>query len=710
MPHLDQSSHSTIEMGADSLCPDCRRLARDSRPPTAPDATIKLDENDPILPLSYTVVDTFPRLPKLHASVRNGCKLCRLLKNVIWSHVRSDLEVRAIANKALAADKKDPEASNLEVQMDLLEWHHHAASIKFGRGPQSWWPSYIAGHIRIGHLETTLRIDLREQAQGFYRSFPRPNPLSDDSMELIQTWLDTCAKLDSDNTLHQYCPKTSKAPAPLRLLDVMQDDTVRLVQTEGQQVKYAILSYCWGTSQAVLDSRTVPSNLKARTSEFPLKSLPQTLQDSVKLVRRLGLGFIWIDALCIVQESDEWLTESTRMMDYYENAYLTIIPVACSSADQGFLQNHPWWVSEIIDWPDARNFKIEFHFPRFQNTDIDTERSVWISRGWTFQERLLSGRVLYISKDDMKFQCRGGYGDRRSGEITAQPSIVEFLPISPAHTRDSGEWNNRDMIRSKWYQLVEKYAGRQLTYESDKLLALSGVMSKFRQFFGDANPYLDGFWKNDLCHGLLWKLPQSGKLPPATKSACFPSWSWCSVNRPLKWADGGGSIECADLVEFRVAAAKDKRGTGPSLAQLVLRAWSFPFKVLNTELPDEIDIMAWFDDGSDIDDHLGPSTDLLAIVLTTYLHGQDEVDWVSDRVTVAHDISGLVVCPTKSSDGSDITYKRLGTFEVSREVEADMMQNEDEDFIPVQIEGFESTNAPNFYREVYQSKQTLVLV
>ncbi|ROV90939.1 hypothetical protein VPNG_10092 [Cytospora leucostoma] len=117
----------------------------------------------------------------------------------------------------------------------------------------------------------------------------------------------------------------------------MAGDRIRLVEDQGSHVQYAILSYCWGPSLAQQAARTLQSNLEQRRGGFTLSSLTPTLRDSVVFTRHLGIQYIWIDALCIVQDGTEWQTEAGRMMQYYAGAYVTIAPIICSSADQPFL-------------------------------------------------------------------------------------------------------------------------------------------------------------------------------------------------------------------------------------------------------------------------------------------------------------------------------------------------------------------------------------
>ena len=135
---------------------------------------------------------------------------------------------------------------------------------------------------------------------------------------MMQDCVSRC--MDSNSNQHLRCSKAKENIAPLRLLDLIYDDRVRVVKTEGLILKYAILSYCWGRSAAVEAARTFQSNVSQRVVNFPLSSLPQALRDSVIVARSLQIQYIWIDSLCIVQDSNEWPIEAGRMMDHYANS------------------------------------------------------------------------------------------------------------------------------------------------------------------------------------------------------------------------------------------------------------------------------------------------------------------------------------------------------------------------------------------------------
>ncbi|KAK7417784.1 hypothetical protein QQZ08_011480 [Neonectria magnoliae] len=712
-----------------AICSSCQSLSYDPRravPPSKPpyeyvskSFVVPLR----VIPLDSQLDDEFPQLPKLRESIKNGCPMCHFLKDVIWSHVRSGDELLVRADAAMVQDKKDPLGPNLKIRISLDEFHPDPVAMNFVKGPSKWPPLYISGRITIGDFSQPLRLEVREGQFSRILGFPEGGSLSTKSLQCIQGWIDTCTARDT--TGHESCSKEKQTLSPLRLLEVMSGDNVRLKETEGLQVQYTILSYCWGTSPDVLKSRTVPSNLSLRLSGFSLRSLPQTLQDSVTLTRRLGISYIWIDALCIVQDSDEWVTESLRMMQYYENAYLTIIPVACSSADQGFLGRRPWWVTKTIDWTGPPDRKLQFFFPGYTRISNELERSVWITRGWTFQERLLSARSLFVGRHCMMFECRFGYGSEDVGpEIRSDPTIA-FLPASAMHAAQSKEWNQVSLVRSKWYQLAAQYAGRKLTNESDRLVALSGVASKFRQLLGDQDTYLDGFWKNDLWGGLLWRIPAGEfRSKPVLKSPHFPSWSWCSVNRVLNWGGEPESVACAKLVDIIKNPHRGTNGFGPEITGLIITTWGFPLSLLKTELPAGLEIDTYLDDGSSLIDNINKSSgkQLTAVALTAYLHEQDEHTWAFDRAAEPHDVHGLILRATSQVGASYPTYQRAGVFEVIRHIESywdfdddgsagGFSESSDDEFekvVPVQ--DFENTSAPDFYKKVYASTCTITLV
>ncbi|KFA79944.1 hypothetical protein S40288_05113 [Stachybotrys chartarum IBT 40288] len=714
--------------GEKKLCQNCQLLAFDTDKAveaTAP--TRDPIEGYAVVPLRYLFEDDFPRLPRLRNSIEEGCEMCRFLKDVVWSHIRIGLDVREVASRAIARDREsDGALPNLILVLELNVYHPFLPTVKFTETRKDWLPGRIDGNITLGSLTTAISIHVNPEPRSFRPSFPSTDPLSEESLEVVQGYISSCLSPKSGD--HEYCPKSQDNVAPLRLLKVCGRDMVRLVYSEGTRVRYAILSYCWGSSAAIQASKTVESNLKSRMAGFAVTDLPRTLQDSVVLIRKLGISHVWIDALCIVQDSSEWDSESLRMMQYYENAYLTIVPLPCDSADQSFLGRRPWWVTRLIDWPGplvAKPPRLQFFFPAYTGPQLEIEKSAWGTRGWTFQEQFLSARCLFVGSHGMMFQCRAGSVCEPDEFHLDAKTSDRFLPIQTKGVLESSEWNTIDMVRSKWFLLIGKYAGRKLTYESDRLTAISGVASKFRRLFGDQNTYIDGFWRDELCNQLLWRpLPlASHRNGIVVKNAEFPSWSWCSSNVELIWSDATGVLSCADFEQRAEATATDPGNSACGHARradvLVVATWIFEARNLLQELPGGIEIDTDIDTGTDLEGALKHGR-ALAVVLTAYHDGDDPSSWRTFPVAKPHDISGLIVEETESLAGTHAMYRRIGMFNIARKTRGvcvwsgDSTDSDDEgpyyDIVPVEMEEGSLEEVLSFYRMIYANRRTIYLI
>lgn len=199
---------------------------------------------------------------------------------------------------------------------------------------------------------------------------------------------------------------------PLRLLSVMpaSSDRVSLVETSGRFLRFAALSYCWG-KRAFLTTRT--TNLSQHLQEISISDLPQTVQDAIQCTRRLGLPYIWVDALCIVQDDEtEKHEEISRMKDFYRGAYLTISASSAGACQDGFLQRRQSIEScfeMCVRLPKGTNGRIQFvkqqlkPHPRLSMCPGAEPVSY---RAWTTQESLLSSRVLIYGRIQLFWLCR----------------------------------------------------------------------------------------------------------------------------------------------------------------------------------------------------------------------------------------------------------------------------------------------------------------
>ncbi|CZR53603.1 uncharacterized protein PAC_03483 [Phialocephala subalpina] len=181
---------------------------------------------------------------------------------------------------------------------------------------------------------------------------------------------------------------------PTRLLDlgIAGADRIKLVITAGKDIedrRYAALSYCWGSSTPFT---TQPSTLCKRLEGFVLSEVPATLRESIQVSRDLGIRYLWIDALCILQGSpgdaeaqEDWQRESVCMNKVYGNAYLTIVAAGSSDCSGGLIHGRPTCTD--------RGERVAFR-------DEPISR-----RAWAHQEWLLSGRLLVFTTIGMHFVC-----------------------------------------------------------------------------------------------------------------------------------------------------------------------------------------------------------------------------------------------------------------------------------------------------------------
>ena len=176
--------------------------------------------------------------------------------------------------------------------------------------------------------EATIPIEL----SGLFESRAKDGDHSTDSkfcFELAKWWIKTCQ--DS----HSACSR-DVGNLPYRVIDIGEVDgpqKLRLVESLAEKEPYIALSYCWGDSVPLT---TTFQNLNERKREILFQEMPKTFRDAVTITRGLGIRYLWIDALCIVQDRfEDWETHSTQMSVIYANAAVTIAAAHASNTLQG---------------------------------------------------------------------------------------------------------------------------------------------------------------------------------------------------------------------------------------------------------------------------------------------------------------------------------------------------------------------------------------
>jgi hypothetical protein len=363
-----------------------------------------------------------------------------------------------------------------------------------------------------------FHLTLASEGNGQYVSGTR----LDWNPSLWCSWMDDCINK------HRTCGAVEhNGYAPTRLVDIGCIDTpAKLIEPNRTPVEYIALSHCWGGS---LPLRTTTVNLRDHFNTIPLEALPSTFQDAVKITRSMGYRYLWIDCLCITQDSEQdWLRECALMGKVYAGAVLTIAAERSESPSDGLFKmfEHTIQTCSIpICWASTGKSDVLIiglpPRPRVMTSMRDSPLS---ARGWALQERVLSRRVLHVCESATFFVCSCS----ESVDIHRWPVTIthSHYQMTRPHKQDAAQ-----SLRH-WYRLVSDYTERKLTYARDRLPAISGVARIISERFGWT--YVAGLWTHDLEAALLW-----GVYEPDTPLAINPthyngpSWSWASADRPL---------------------------------------------------------------------------------------------------------------------------------------------------------------------------------
>lgn len=341
------------------------------------------------------------------------------------------------------------------------------------------------------------------------------------------------------------------------VLDVSDQDKIKLIRVpEGMRERYISLSYCWGRgSQAVMLNKIDRPDLVSGVS---LQRLDATIRDSVIVTRQLGFKYLWIDALCIFQDDYEFKArELGRMGEIYRSATFTIVASAAKDVKEGFLTKRKSTLEKIASEFGSPGLVFKTQF------DGDGENSIaaspviirpqsldgvepWYERAWTLQEMLFSGRRLQYRANQTSWSCYcsetltqhcdGWIGGGRN-TFTNYSDVSELFLNTMGILRKENSLPPRATVLSTWYNLVQLYTQRKLTYSTDRLPAISGIAREFGSVLGDQ--YVCGLWKSDLPSGLVWSHIGRWNYASGAKSGRGPSWSWATNEIRVVWPRGG---------------------------------------------------------------------------------------------------------------------------------------------------------------------------
>ena len=307
--------------------------------------------------------------------------------------------------------------------------------------------------------------------------------------------------------------------------------------------KYMTLSYVWGKNTVF---RTTKENIRGLLRPGGVRkhkeSLPRTIRDAIDVVTALGERYLWVDALCIIQNSDRSWTLNSRVMDQvYGHSHLNICAADGSDAHaglKGYSQSYSQDVNPGLTPQIIQQYSKDVRLLSTRPAESYIKQSVWNSRGWTFQERLLSPRNLIFVGGRIYFQCRT---TARSLDILTDHQdagwSLEFLGSPSLILKDLP-----DRPLEVYKKALELYMLRQLTEPKDILAAFSGIGNVVCAASGGSLVY--GLPSSHFDWALLWEARDSAKPRPNSRDEKFPSWSWCGWEETrweTRWE--GGEID-----------------------------------------------------------------------------------------------------------------------------------------------------------------------
>lgn len=366
---------------------------------------------------------------------------------------------------------------------------------------------------------------------------------------MIKFWLAECCQ---NHTLCQshYIKVKSPRIFPTRLVNVSDPDRPFLVlnnRSRSDAREYVTISHRWPDNGSIV--KLTRMNIQKFKESIPLSQLPSSFKDAMTTARAAGFNHIWVDLLCIIQDSmKDWTMEANRMAYVYGNAALNLV-LAGSSSDAAIHEPR----NPLINLP-CRLISRECNLFVGQSSSPSLKDATVFTRGWIVQERLLSRRNVYLGLGQLRWECFDG-NSKETDPLnipTHWDSIDRFSVVGDfehkAHVQrlvNALDHIPNDIVgrtqearlyfARAWARIVKIYSNTRLTYSNDKLAAIAGFASLITQ--RAALKYIAGMWTFTLPAALLWIYAPDAHGPLLTDELAkrppwrgAPSWSWASID------------------------------------------------------------------------------------------------------------------------------------------------------------------------------------
>ncbi|KAK8127285.1 HET-domain-containing protein [Apiospora sp. TS-2023a] len=302
-----------------------------------------------------------------------------------------------------------------------------------------------------------------------YRSEISESGACGEAFQFLEKCLKDCTE-EENHGIHENC--TTGWFVPTRLVEICESGAFRVVQLPPDtDTCYTALSYCWGQGSSI---KATSANIDLLAQECSISELPAVLRDAISITRKLGIDYIWIDALCILQDdASDWEREASFMDSIYKEAYLTIAASSSSDVHDSFLdrQSASHSVGLQLETFDGRDLHIRARKRPACGVHASFEApDPWRRRAWTFQEQQLATRLISFTANELQWRCKGN-PDCECGDVkhTVDWRFPYFEPEVYTDERTMAE------LSDFWHNAVMQYSPRDLTFVSDKLPAISGL-------------------------------------------------------------------------------------------------------------------------------------------------------------------------------------------------------------------------------------------
>lgn len=350
------------------------------------------------------------------------------------------------------------------------------------------------------------------------------------SLELARKWLQHCEEQHSCLATGLGSSSISSVPSPqLFLVDVRKNCLVQSTT----KARYVALSYVWSKDESLkLSTSNIVSLQQPGALRVARPPIASVIAEAMHIVEKIGETYLWVDALCIVQDDNGMTSGLVDSMDQvYGYAVLTIIAGTVNGATLG--AHRDGCSSQAIE--KVQGLRLVSALPDIKTV---TSRSRWSTRAWTFQEAILSRRCLIFTEQQLYFRCLIDYccedvieGSSRKVDLhPARPQV----PLSSLESLLSPSLQNRMEGKAfeKYVLLIREYSSRQMTFPNDVIRAFTGIANALGKYYS-GHGFLLGLPQEIFDLAMLWYHTAPAKRRGAiafkeveSVECDWPSWSW----------------------------------------------------------------------------------------------------------------------------------------------------------------------------------------